>query len=181
MDKRSSLGVLRSEQTRLRGFGGTAGAVGFGSFPGDSFPVQRRIGEQVKSQWREKNSCWGMGRRRLPRFMVGAPLRLIRRVEGGIFLARVNPSAGAKLAARMLPNLPPPVPMKAKLRQLRGHVARLLFLKLNPNPLAHYLAQFPKARSLMVEQVNNLRCGKSPVLKSESEINPMQWFSIGGF
>ena len=117
-----------------------------------------------------------MGKRRLLRFMVGAPLRLIRRVKGRIFLAGVNPSAGAKLAARVLPNLPPPVPMKAKLRQLRGHVARLLFLKLNPNPLADNLAQFPKARSLMVEQVNDLRCGKSPVLKSESEINPMQLF-----
>jgi len=47
--------------------------------------------------------------------MVGAPLRLICRVKGGIFVARVNPSAGAKLAARVLPNLPLPVPMKAKL------------------------------------------------------------------
>jgi hypothetical protein len=108
--------------------------------------------------------------------MVGIPLRLIRRVEGWIFLARVNPSAGAKLAARVLPNLPPPVPMKAKLRQLRRHVARLFLLKLNPNPFADNLAQFPKARSLMVEQVNDLRRGKSPILKSESEINPMQLF-----
>jgi hypothetical protein len=112
---------------------------------------------------------------------VGAPLRLIRRVEGGIFVARVNPSAGAKLAARVLPNLPPPVPMKAKLRQLRRHVARLLALKLNPNPLADNLAQFPKARSLAVEHVNNLRCGKSTVLESESEINPMQLSRIAVF
>ena len=66
--------------------------------------------------------------------------------------------------------------MEAKLRQLRRHVARLLLLKLNPNPLADNLAQFPKAGGLMVEQVQNLRCGKSPVLKSESEINLMQWF-----
>ena len=64
--------------------------------------------------------------------------------------------------------------MKAKLRQLRGHDARLLLPKLNPNPLADNLAQFPKARRLVVEQVNDLRCGKSPVLKSESEINPGQ-------
>jgi hypothetical protein len=68
-----------------------------------------------------------------------------------------------------LPNLPPPVPMKAKLRQLRRHDARLLALKLNPNPLADNLAQFPKARSLMVEQVNDLRCRKSPVLKTDYE------------
>jgi hypothetical protein len=117
-----------------------------------------------------------MGKRRLFRFMVGAPLRLIRRVKGGILVAGVNPGAGAKLAARVLPNLPPPVPMESKLRQLRRHVARLLALKLNPNPLADNLAQFPKARRLVVEQVNDLRCGKSPVLKSESKINPMQLF-----
>jgi hypothetical protein len=108
--------------------------------------------------------------------MVGAPLRLICRVKGGIFVARVNPSAGAKLSARVLPNLPSLVPMKAKLRQLRRHIARLLVVKLNPNPLADNLAQFPKARGLVVEHFNDLRCGKSPVLEAESEINPMQWF-----
>ena len=88
-------------------------------------------------------------------------------------MARVNPTAGAKLPARVLPNLPPPVPMKAKLRQLRRHLARLLALKLNPNPFADNLAQFPKAGRLVVEQVNDLRCGKSPVLETESEINRM--------
>jgi hypothetical protein len=108
--------------------------------------------------------------------MVGAPLRLIRRVKGGILVARVNPGAGAKLAARVLPNLPPAVPMESQLRQLRGHVAWLLFLKLNPNPLADNLAQFPKSRCLVVKQVNDLRCGKSPVLESQSEIKLMQWF-----
>jgi hypothetical protein len=66
--------------------------------------------------------------------------------------------------------------MKAKLRQLRRHIAWLFVLKLNPNPLADNLAQFPKAGRLVVEQVNDLRCGKSPVLESQSEINPMQWF-----
>jgi hypothetical protein len=76
----------------------------------------------------------------------------------------------------VLPNLTPPVPMKAKLRQLRRHVARLLGLKLNPNPLADNLAQFPKARSVTVEQVNDLRCEKSPVLKSPPKINPVQLF-----
>jgi hypothetical protein len=106
--------------------------------------------------------------------MVGIPLRLIRRVKCGIFLARVNPGAGAKLSARVLPNLPSPVPMKAKLRQLRRHVARLLVLKLNPNPLADNLAQFPKTRGLMVEHVQDSRCGKSPVLESPSEINLRQ-------
>lgn len=65
--------------------------------------------------------------------------------------------------------------MKAKLRQLRRHVARLLLVKLNPNPLADNLAQFPKARGFVVEQVNDLCRGKSPVLETESEINLMQW------
>ena len=63
--------------------------------------------------------------------------------------------------------------MKAKLRQLRRHATRLLFVKLNPNPLADNLAQFPKTRCLVVEQVQDLRCGKTPVLKTESEINRM--------
>jgi hypothetical protein len=90
--------------------------------------------------------------------MVGAPLLLISRIEGGIFIAGVEPSAGAKLAARVLPKLPLPIPMEAKLRQLRRHVARLLLPKLNPNPLADNLAQFPKARGFVIEQVNYLRC-----------------------
>jgi len=54
MDKRASLGVSRSEQTRLRGFGGTAGAVGFGSFPGDSVPVKRRLSKEIKRLAREQ-------------------------------------------------------------------------------------------------------------------------------
>jgi hypothetical protein len=99
-----------------------------------------------------------MGKRRRLRFMVSAASRLIRRVKGRILLARVNPGAGAKLSARVLPNLPFPVPMKAKLCQFCRHVARLLLLKLNPNPFADNLAQFPKAGCLVVEHVNNLGC-----------------------
>jgi len=52
----------------------------------------------------------------------------------------------------------------------------LFVLKLNPNPLADNLAQFPKARGLVVEQVNDLRCGKSPISETEPKVNPMQWF-----
>jgi hypothetical protein len=85
------------------------------------------------------------------------------------------------MAAWVLPNPPPAVPMEAKLRQLRGHVARLLLLKLNPNPLADNLTQFPKAGCLTVEQVNDLRGGKSPILKPQLEINRMQRFWIAGF
>ena len=40
MDKRFSFGVVRNKQTRLRGFGGTAGAVGLGLFAGNSVAVQ---------------------------------------------------------------------------------------------------------------------------------------------
>jgi hypothetical protein len=49
-----SFGILRSEQTGLRGFGGTAGAVGFGSFPGDSVPVKRRLSKEIKRLAREQ-------------------------------------------------------------------------------------------------------------------------------
>ena len=145
MDKRFSFGIVRSEQTRLRGFGGTAGAVGFGPFAGDSVAVQRRVGEQIKSLWRETKLMLRDGKRRLLRFMVGAPLRLIRRVEGGILVAGVNPSAGAELAARVLPNLPSPVPMEAKLRQLRRHVARLLVIETESKPTCRQPGTIPKS------------------------------------
>jgi hypothetical protein len=176
MDKRASLGVSRSEQTRLRGFGGTAGAVGFGTFAGDAVAVGPVLDNQIERQLREQKLMLGDWQAAFAAFHGGCSFRLIRRVKGGILVAGVNPTAGAKLAARVLPNLPPAVPMEAKLRQLRRHVARLLFLKLNPNPLADNLAQFPKSRRLVVEQVNDLRCGKSPVQESQSEINLMQWF-----
>jgi len=53
MDKRVSFGVLGSEQTRLRGFGGTAGAVGLGLLSGDAVAVNGRFGEKVKCLGRE--------------------------------------------------------------------------------------------------------------------------------
>jgi hypothetical protein len=90
-------------------------------------------------------------------------------------------AGGAELAARVLPSLAFPIPMETKLRQGGGNLWRLAVVKLNPNPLAHYLRQFPKARGLMVEQVQDLRCGKSPVLESEFEINPMRLFCIRSF
>jgi hypothetical protein len=64
--------------------------------------------------------------------------------------------------------------METKLRQGGGNLRGLPVVKLNPNPLAHYLRQFPKAGCLVIEQVQEFFCGKSPVLKSESEINPMR-------
>ncbi|MHB8523070.1 MAG: hypothetical protein ACYDH9_20255 [Limisphaerales bacterium] len=37
----------------MRGFSGTAGAVGFGTFSGDAFAVQGRLLKQVESLGRE--------------------------------------------------------------------------------------------------------------------------------
>jgi len=176
MDKRLSFGVVRSEQTRLRGFGGMAGAVCLIPFAGQTVSVLPAILNQGERAGDKTKLVLRNGQAAFASFHGGSPLRLIRRVKGGILVAGVNPSAAAKVPARMLPNLPPPVPMKAKLRQLRGHVAWLLLPKLNPNPLADNLTQFPKARSLIVEHVQNLRRGKSPVLKTESRINPLRLF-----
>jgi hypothetical protein len=101
--------------------------------------------------------------------------KLIRRVISRILLARVNPSAGAKLAAGMLPKLTPVVPMKAKLRKLCRHITRLLSVKLNPNPLADDFTQLPKARRFVIEHVQDSRGGKSAIVKSLPKINPRQF------
>jgi hypothetical protein len=84
--------------------------------------------------------------------------------------------AGAKISARMLPNLPPPIPMKTKLRPLCRDKSRLLLAKLNPNPLADNLTQFPKTRRVVIEHVQDSVCRKTAIVKSLLEINPMQWF-----
>src|SRR5665213_3484299 len=78
---------------------------------------------------------------------------------GVIFLARVLTGGGHKLPARVLPDVAFPVPMETKLRKCGGNLRGLPVVKLNPNPLADNLAQFPKARGLVVEHVNNLRRG----------------------
>ena len=91
-----------------------------------------------------------------------------------IFLARVLTGAGNKLPARVLPELAFAVPVETKLGQRGGDVAWRLLVKLNPNPLADNLAQFPKARSLVIEQVQKSRCGKSAIVKSPPKINLMQ-------
>jgi hypothetical protein len=88
-------------------------------------------------------------------------------------VAGVTVAAGAELAARVLPSLAFPIPMETKLRQGGGNLWRLAVVKLNPNPLAHYLRQFPKARCFVVEQVEEFLCGKSPILETEFEINPV--------
>ena len=65
--------------------------------------------------------------------------------------------------------------MKTKLRQFRRYRARLLLFKLNPNPLANHIAQFPNPRGLQADQVEDLGRGQSPIYPSLSEINLMQW------
>jgi hypothetical protein len=108
--------------------------------------------------------------------LLAIVLGLIRRVKSRILLAWVSQAAGAKLSAWVLPQLTPPVPMKAKLRKFRCDGAGLLLPKLNPNPLANNLAQFPKTRGLVIKHVQNFRCGKTAIVKSLPEINPMQLF-----
>jgi hypothetical protein len=85
-------------------------------------------------------------------------------------------AAGAKPPARVLPNLPPSVPMETNLSKFGGNGRRLPVFKLNPNPLANHFGQFPKARSLVIEDVQNLLCRKSAIVKSPSKINPMRLF-----
>jgi hypothetical protein len=86
--------------------------------------------------------------------------------------------SGAKLSARVLPKLPFPVPMKAKARKLGGDGGRLFVRKLNPNPLADNLTQFPKTGRLVIKHVQDFVRRKSAIEKSLPEINPMQWFRI---
>jgi len=111
---------------------------------------------------------------------LSSGFRVCREV-GLIFVAGVAVAAGAELAARVLPSLAFPIPMETKLRQGGGNLRRLPVVKLNPNPIADYLGPIPKSGGLVVEQVQNLRCGKSPVLESEFEINPMRLFCIRSF
>ncbi len=66
--------------------------------------------------------------------------------------------------------------METKLRQGGGNLWRLAVVKVNPNPFANYLRQFPKARGVVIEHVQEFFRGKSPVLESEFEINPLRLF-----
>jgi hypothetical protein len=66
--------------------------------------------------------------------------------------------------------------METNLSKFGGNGRRLPVFKLNPNPLAYNFGQFPKARGLVVEHVQNFLRRKSAIVKSLPEINPMQWF-----
>jgi hypothetical protein len=64
--------------------------------------------------------------------------------------------------------------METKLREIGGNGRRLLPVKLNPNPLSDYFGHFPKARRLVIQQVQEFLRGESAIEKSPSEINPWQ-------
>ena len=51
MDKRFSLGIVRGEQTRLRGFGGTAGTVCLVPFASQTVSVLPEFGNQGERVW----------------------------------------------------------------------------------------------------------------------------------
>ena len=85
-------------------------------------------------------------------------------------------AAGAKLAARVLPDVAFPVPMETKLRKCGGNLPGLPVVKLNPNPFANHFGQFPKAGGFVIEQIQYFRCRKCPVVKPLPKINPMQLF-----
>jgi len=104
---------------------------------------------------------------------LSSGFRVCREV-GLIFVAGVAGAAGAKLAARVLPSLAFPIPMETKLREGGGNLRGLAVVKLNPNPLTHYLSQFPKAGCLVIKHVQEFFGGESPILESEFEINPMR-------
>lgn len=54
MDRRFSFGVVRSEQTRLRGFGDTAGTVCLGQFPADAVAVKAGVLNQIERGGRKQ-------------------------------------------------------------------------------------------------------------------------------
>jgi len=64
--------------------------------------------------------------------------------------------------------------METNLSEFGGNGRWLPVFKLNPNPLAYNLAQFPKARRLVVKQIQNFLGGKSAIVKSSFKINPLQ-------
>jgi hypothetical protein len=51
MERRSSFGFLRNKQTRLRGFGGTAGTVCLVSFASQTVSVLPEFGNQGERVW----------------------------------------------------------------------------------------------------------------------------------
>jgi hypothetical protein len=59
MERRFSFGVLRSEQTRLRGFCGTAGTICLGQFSADSLAVKSGVLNQIERAGRKAKLMLG--------------------------------------------------------------------------------------------------------------------------
>lgn len=66
-------------------------------------------------------------------------------------------------AARVLPKLPPVVPMEAKLGECRGDLGGLLVGERDPDPFADNLGQFVEAGSLGAEQGQQVRRAQGAV------------------
>jgi len=64
--------------------------------------------------------------------------------------------------------------METEFRQCCGDLIRLLAVKLNPNPPAHYLGQFPKLRCLPANKVQKRFRPQSPVPMPSGEVNSLQ-------
>jgi hypothetical protein len=80
----------------------------------------------------------------------------------------------AKVAARVLPKLAVPVPMKSNLRKQGGDFPRLFLWKLNPNPLADNLRQPEKQGRFLLKQVQNLFPGQPAVRFPFPKIKSLQ-------
>ena len=91
-----------------------------------------------------------------------------------VLLPGIVLGAGAKLSAGVLPCLPLVVPMEAELGELRGDVARLLVLELDPNPVADNLREVEELRGLVLQQTKDLLGGERPPLAALPEINRRQ-------
>jgi hypothetical protein len=64
-----------SEQSRLRFFRKTAGAVCLVAFAGQTFSVKPTLSKESKSSWTNGNSCCGICKGRLLRFIVGSAFK----------------------------------------------------------------------------------------------------------
>jgi len=65
---------VRSEQTRLRGFGSTAGTVGFRTFAGETVSILPGFGKQGEDAWDKGKFVLGHGQAAFASFHGGAPL-----------------------------------------------------------------------------------------------------------
>ena len=98
----------------------------------------------------------------------------LRREVAAVFSSRVKSARLRVRAARMLPKLTPLVPMKAKLGQDCRHMARLACVKLNPDPLANDKGKFPKARSLLLQEIQDGFRRHRPIAMPPGHVNSWQ-------